>query len=95
MRRARSLFDLKQVFGEPFQHLLLHQGFVDHERRASQTSGGRLIVTASGGVGRFDRLQPVSTANAMKPSAMSGHVAGHALSESRREEGGQQQAEQG
>lgn len=33
MRRARSLFGLTQIFGEPFQHLLLQQEFIhDYER---------------------------------------------------------------
>jgi hypothetical protein len=38
---AHCLFGLQQVFGEPFQHLLLQPGFIHDERWASETSGGR------------------------------------------------------
>jgi hypothetical protein len=44
MGRPRCLFGLQQVFGEPFQHLLLQQEFIHDEKSASRTSGGQVLI---------------------------------------------------
>jgi hypothetical protein len=44
MGRPRCLFGLQQVFGEPFQHLLLQQEFIHDERWASRTSRGQILI---------------------------------------------------
>jgi len=47
MGRLRGLFGLLQVFGKPFQHVLLQQEFIHDERSASRTSGAVLIMKGS------------------------------------------------
>ena len=58
MRRARRLFDMQQVFSEPFQHLLLQQEFIHDESgnfgEAECTecaSPGRILERTTGSLG--------------------------------------------
>jgi hypothetical protein len=46
MGHSHGLFGLQQVFGEPFQHLLLQQEFIHDEKSASQTGVGRGWIVA-------------------------------------------------
>ena len=44
MGRPHCLFGLQQVFGEPFQHLLLQQEFIHDEGWASRTRGVQFLI---------------------------------------------------
>ncbi len=69
MRRARCLFSMPEVFGEPFQHLLLQQEFIHDESGNLGEAEARGTHSLAGQPAEDSIREFVSSAGFMRTSA--------------------------